>query len=195
MSKTAWSLVVAVAFCVSSASLHAEDLPRFSAEGRFGFINVQNGEFLDLGQGNHFSAGFLASYRPSTSAHIWNRFTGRFSFDGGGLGGQDITTGIKDVERLYLVNFALGFDAIALPRAQLILHGGGAISRDHFVVQEFVSGAGTFGTGGFVGACSAGPGICDSVWDFLGNEGVEGRVVPRASWPWFFVGLDYTHYA
>jgi hypothetical protein len=181
---------------VCTAAAPAQESPRFGVEGRFGILNVPSGGFLDVSQGNHLALGFLLSYHPlAQRSSIWNRLSVRGSFDGAGLGGQDIASDIRDKERLYLVNFSLGVDAIRTSRLDLIVHGGGAISRDHFVVEAFTPFGGAFGTGGFAGACSEGPGICDSVWNFLGNGGAEALFVPKQSWSNFFVGVDYTRFA
>lgn len=196
MNKTALTLnfaVVVLLFSLTPAGA-ADDLPRFMVEGRFGAIGIESGGFLDISEGNHFSLGALVAYRPTAIPPL-NRFTGRLSIDGAGLGGQDLATGYKNVERLYLVNFALGFDAVHTDRFAVTLHGGGAISRDRFVLQAFSQFGGSFGTGGYVSACSLGPNLCDSVWNFLGNAGAEVRVVPRGSWPFFFIGVDYTRFA
>ena len=198
MNKTALTLAfVAVALFFPAQQLVAEDLPRFLIEGRFGVIHISTGGFLDITKGNHFLLGGLFSYRPSVSEKsILSRLTFRGSLDGAGLGGQTVTTGIiKDIERLYLVNFAVGIDAIQTSRFAITLHGGGALARDHFVVQEFSPFGGTFGSGGFVGACNLGPGLCQSIWNFIGNGGVEARVVPKKNWSLFFIGVDYTRFA
>ena len=177
-----------------SAVAQENELPRFAAEGRFGVIGVPAGNFLDIGQGNHFSIGGLFSYRPINHASFLDRLTLRGSLDGAGLGGQDVATGIKDSERLYLLNLGVGLDVIRLPRLIATIHGGGAVSRDHLVLQEFSQFGGSFGSGGFVGACNFTSGGCQSTWNLLGNEGIEGRFIPRSSWSSFFLGVDYTHF-
>jgi hypothetical protein len=197
MKKLVVTVVLgAAAMLVTTQHVFAqESSPRFSVEGRFGVINVPSAGFLDLAKGNHFSLGVLGSYRPIAKESLLNRLTFRVSLDGAGLGGENVDVGLKDVERLYLVNFALGLDALRASRGSITIHGGGAIARDHFVVQEFSGFGGTFGSGGFVGACSAAPGLCQSIWNFLGNGGVEGRVYPKKNWSMFFVGADYTRFA
>lgn len=180
----------AVLLFAGSRALAQDDQLRYSFEGRMGFTHLPSTTFLASPEGNHFSGGVLGSYRPSiTEGSVWNRFTGRISFDRTGLGGEDVDVGLKVTERLWLTNFAVGFDAVQLPRFNLILHGGVAIARDSFVIQ------GQTTSGQFVDACSSFPGFCDSDWSLLGNEGVDARFVPMESWSFFFVGMDYTHFA
>ena len=197
MQKTTRTIaVVAVALFFSTNHLVAQDLPRIFVEGRFGSLHVPGGVFLDIGEGNHFSAGGLFSYRPVIAEDsLWNRFTGRLSLDGAGLGGENLEQTLRVRERLYLLNFAVGLDAVQTPRFYLTLHGGGAVSRDRYVVQGFSQFGGTFGTGGFVDACNLGPDVCQSIWNFFGNSGVEGRWIPKESWSFFFIGADFTRFA
>lgn len=191
MKKTVLMLAFgAIALLLSADHLVAQDLSRFLVEGRFGVIGIPTGGFLDISQGNHFSLGGLFSYRPVTSEKsILSRLTLRGSLDGAGLGGQTspeaALQGFNNIERLYLVNFAVGIDALHTSRYAITLHGGAALSRDHFVVQEFSPFGGSFGSGGLVGACNLGPGLCQSIWNFIGNAGVEGRWVPKKAGPCF----------
>ncbi|MBI4459310.1 MAG: hypothetical protein HY648_04535 [Acidobacteria bacterium] len=195
MRKIALTIAsVTMNFVLLTVQMSAQDLPRFSVEGRFGSIHIPSGGFLNISEGNHFSAGILGSYRHAPEDPVWGRFTFRMSFDGAGIGGEDIGGVFKQVERLYLVNFALGLDVVQRPRFLLTPHAGAAIARDRFVLQAFSSSGGAFGGGGFVSICNQGPNLCQSVWNFLGNFGVGGRGNPVEGWP-FFVGGDYTRFA
>lgn len=188
--------VLAVALLFSPHPLAAQELPRVFVEARLGLIHVPGGGFLEVGEGNHFSFGGLFSYRPVVEEDSpWSRLTGRLSLDGAGIGGEDVAQGYRVRERLYLLNFALGLDAVRTERYSLTFHGGGAVARDRFVLQAFSSFGGTFGGGGFVDACSLGPDVCSSIWNLLGNFGVATRYAPIESWPYFFVGTDFTRYA
>lgn len=187
--------VLASALLLSVNPLAAQDLTQVFVEGRFGSVHVPGGSFLEIGEGNHFSAGGLFSYRPVMGLEPWHRLTLRLSLDGSGIGGENIASTFRVRERLYLLNFSLGLDAIQTSRFYLTLHGGGAVSRNRYVVQAFSSSGGALGTGGFVDACNLGPDLCQSVWKFLGNWGLEGRWTPKESWTFFFVGADYTRFA
>lgn len=195
MRKTELSIVlVAVILSLSAGHLVAADLPRFLFEGRLGSIQIPAGGFLDITRGNHISLGVLFSYRPAIAEKsILNRLTVRTSWDGARLGGQDAAAGLKDVEQLHLVNFAIGLDALRTSRLYVTLHGGGAVSRDHFVVQEFTPVR--LGSRQFVNLCNVTPEDCQSIWNVLGNGGVEERWIPSRSWSRFFIGADYTRFA
>jgi hypothetical protein len=194
--RTRAIVILAVAFFLFPNSLPAQDLPRVLVELRLGILHVPSGGFLDVGEGNHFNFGGLLSYRPVIAEDSpWSRFTGRLSLDGAGIGGEDVESGFRTRERLYLLNFAVGLDALRTERASLTFHGGAAVSRDRFVLQGFSQFGGTLGTGGFVDACSFYPDSCSSIWNLLGNYGVAGRYAPVESWPYFFVGADFTRYA
>ena len=198
MSKTLFLIaVVALALFVSSNSAQAQDLTRVYVEARFGTLHVPAGGFLDIGEGNHFNFGGLFSYRPSVEEdYFLSRFTGRLSIDGAGIGGEDLSQGFRSRERLYLVNFSAGLDLVQAERGALTVHGGGAISRNSLVLQGFSQFGGSIGTGGFVDACrSFQQDVCDSKWNLLGSYGVAGRFSPVESWPYFFVGSDYTRFA
>lgn len=197
MPKTTLAVaVLAVALFLLPGPVAAQDLPRILVEARLGAIHVPSGGFLDVGEGNHFSFGGLFSYRPVIDPDSpWNRFTGRLSLDGAGIGGEDVSQGARIRERLYLLNFAIGLDAVQTERYALTFHGGGAVSRDRFVVQQFSQFGGSLGTGGFVDACSFGPDVCSSIWNLFGNYGVAGRWVPKEDWSFLFVGADFTRYA
>lgn len=197
MPKTTLAVaVLAAALFWLPGPVAAQDLPRILVEARLGVIHVPSGGFLDVGEGNHFSFGGLFSYRPVIDPDSpWSRFTGRLSLDGTGIGGEDVEQGFRVRERLYLLNFSVGLDAVQTERASLTLHGGGAVSRDRFVSQGFSQFGGSLGTGGFVDACNFGPDVCSSIWNLFGNYGVAGRWVPKEDWPYFFVGADFTRYA
>jgi hypothetical protein len=190
------SAVVSIALFLSPNHLAAQDLTKIFVEARLGILHVPRGGFLEVGEGNHFSFGGLFSYRPVTDeASPWSRFTGRLSLDGAGIGGEDVNQAVRIRERLYLLNFAIGLDAVRTERYALTFHGGAAVSRGRFVEQQFSQFGGTFGGGGFVDACSLGPDVCSSIWNLLGNYGVAGRYAPIESWPYFFVGTDFTRFA
>jgi hypothetical protein len=200
LSKTHFLLVqifvLTLVLLASSHSARAQGLTRAYVEGRFGTLHVPSGGFLDVGEGNHFNFGGLFAYRPSVEEdYVWNRFTGRLSLDGAGIGGEDIEAGFRTRERLYLLNFGVGVDLVQHDRGSLTPHVGMAVSRDRFILQGFSQFGGTLGTGGFVDACNFGPDVCRSVWNLLGNYGIAGRVSPVESWPYFFVGGDFTRYA
>ena len=188
--------LLTLALFLSPGSARAQDLTRVYVEARFGTLHVPAGGFLDVGEGNHFNFGGLFSYRPSVEEdYFWNRFTGRLSIDGAGIGGEDISSGFRTRERLYLVNFAVGLDAVQSDRGALTIHGGGAISRNSLILQGFSQFGGSLGTGGFVDACSNFQNACDSKWNLLGNYGVAGRFSPVEGWQYFFVGADFTRFA
>ena len=188
--------VLAVVLFVSPNPLAAQELTRIFVEARLGILHVPRGGFLEVGEGNHFSFGGLLSYRPVVEEDSpWNRFTGRLSLDGASIGGEDIEQGFRTRERLYLLNVAIGLDAVRTERASLTFHGGAAVSRNRLVLQGFSQFGGTLGTGGFVDACNLGQDVCSSIWNLLGNYGVAARYAPIESWPYFFVGTDFTRYA
>jgi hypothetical protein len=188
--------VVALVLSVSPNHLAAQELTRIFVEARLGILHVPRGGFLEVGEGNHFSFGGLLSYRPVVEEDSpWSRFTGRLSLEGAGIGGEDVEQGFRSRERLYLLNFAVGLDAVRTERYALTFHGGAAVSRNRFVLQGFSQFGGTLGTGGFVDACNLGQDVCSSIWNLLGNYGVAGRFAPIESWPYFFVGADFTRYA
>ena len=197
LPKTTFAFaLLAVALSFSANQLAAQDLPRILVEARLGILHTPGGGFLEVGEGNHFSFGGLFSYRPVIAEDsAWNRFTGRLSLDGAGLGGEDVEQGFRVRERLYFLNFAIGLDAVQTERYSLTFHGGGAVSRDRFVLQGFSQFGGALGTGGFVDACSLGPDVCSSIWNLLGNFGVGGRWAPKEDWTFFFVGADCTRFA
>lgn len=197
MSKTRLLIAVAGLLLIASASsAHAQDLSRVYVEMRLGVLHVPTSGFLDVGEGNHFNFGGLFAYRPSVASdYFLNRFTGRLSIDGAGIGGEDIASGFRTRERLYLVNFAVGLDAVQSDRGALTVHAGGAISRNSLVLQGFSQFGGSLGTGGFVDACSSFQNACDSKWNLLGNYGVAGRFSPIEGWTNFFVGADFTRFA
>ena len=139
--------------------------------------------------------GGLFSYRPMPAEQtLLGRVTFRGSLDGAGIGGQTVATGFRNRERLYLLDFAVGLDVVQSSRFFITLHGGAAVSRDRLVLQGYSAYGGTFRTGGFVNACRSGPDYCQSIWNFLGNGGVEGCWTFREDSP-FFVGADYTRFA
>jgi len=184
-----------LALFVSLPSARAQELTRIYVEARLGTLHVPSGGFLNVGEGNHFNFGGLLSYRASVEEdYFWNRFTGRLSLDGAGIGGEDLNAGQRTRERLYLLNFAVGVDLVQAERGSLTVHGGGAVARDRFVLQLFSQFGGTLGTGGFVDACNF-QDACSSIWNLLGNYGVSGRFSPVESWPFFFVGSGFTRYA
>lgn len=188
--------VLVLAFFLSPVSARAQDLTRVYVEARMGTLHVPSSGFLNAGEGNHFNFGGLFSYRPSVARdYFWNRFTGRLSIDGASIGGEDISSGFRTRERLYLVNFAVGMDAVQADRGAITVHAGGALSRDHYILQGFSQFGGALGTGGYVDACSYYQDACSSIWNLLGNYGVAGRFSPVESWPNFFVGGDFTRYA
>jgi hypothetical protein len=197
VSKTHFLIALAaLALSLSPGSAHAQDLTRVYVEARLGTLHVPAGGFLDVGEGNHFNFGGLFSYRPSVEEdYFWNRFTGRLSLDGAGIGGEDIASGFRTRERLYLLNFAVGLDAVQSERGALTVHGGSAVSRNSLILQGFSQFGGSLGTGGFVDACSSFQDACESKWNLLGNYGVAGRFSPIESWPGFFVGSDFTRFA
>ena len=197
MSKTTLTVaVLALALFLLPGPVAAQDLTQIFVEGRFGSLHVPGGGFLAVGEGNHFSFGGLLSYRRVLDPDSpWSRFTGRLSLDGAGIGGEDIEQGFRTRERLYLLNVAIGLDAVRTERASLTFHGGAAVSRNRLVLQGFSQFGGTLGTGGFVDACNLGQDVCSSIWNLLGNYGVAGRFAPIESWPYFFVGADFTRYA
>ena len=197
MSKTKFLVaLVALALFLSPGAARAQDLTRVYVEARLGTLHVPAGGFLNVGDGNHFSFGGLFSYRPSVAKdYFWNRFTGRLSLDGAGIGGEDVSQGFRSRERLYLANFAAGLDVVQSPRGALTVHGGGAVSRNRLILQGFSQFGGTLGTGGFVDACSSFQDVCSSMWNLLGNYGVAGRFTPVESWQYFFVGADFTRFA
>lgn len=188
--------LVVLALFLAFGSARAQDLTRVYVEARLGILHVPSGGFLNAGEGNHFNFGGLFSYRPSVAQdYFWNRFTGRLSIDGASIGGEDIASGFRTRERLYLVNFAVGLDAVQSDRGTITVHGGGALSRDHLVLQGFSQFGGSLGTGGYVDACSYYRDACSSNWNLLGNYGVAGRFSPIESWTGFFVGADFTRFA
>jgi hypothetical protein len=188
--------VLAVAIFFLPGPLAAQDLTKIFVEARLGILHVPRGGFLEVGEGNHFSFGGLLSYRPVVEEDSpWNRFTGRLSLAGAGIGGEDVEQGFRSRERLYLLNFAVGLDAVRTERYSLIFHGGAAVSRNRLVLQGFSQFGGTLGTGGFVDACNLGQDVCSSIWNLLGNYGVAARYAPIESWPYFFVGTDFTRFA
>ena len=188
--------LVALGLFLSPGQVRAQDLTRVYVEARLGILHVPSSGFLSAGEGNHFNFGGLFSYRPSVARdYFLNRFTGRLSIDGAGIGGEDIASGFRTRERLYLVNFAVGLDAVQSSRGTLTVHGGGALSRDHLILQGYSSSGGTLGTGGYVDACSYYHDACSSHWNLLGNYGVAGRFSPIESWTSFFVGADFTRFA
>jgi hypothetical protein len=190
------TLVITLVLLISPNAARSQGLTRVYVEGRFGTLHVPNGGFLNVGEGNHFNFGGLFAYRPSIEEdYIWNRFTGRLSLDGAGIGGEDIEAGFRTRERLYLLNFGVGVDLVQHDRGSLTPHVGMAVSRDRFILQGFSQFGGTLGTGGFVDACSSFQDVCSSAWNLLGNYGIGGRVSPVESWPYFFVGADFTRYA
>ena len=197
MSKTHVLIALAaLALSLSPGSAHAQDLTRVYVEARLGTLHVPAGGFLDVGEGNHFNFGGLFSYRPSVEEdYFWNRFTGRLSLDGAGIGGEDIASGFRTRERLYLLNFAVGLDLVQSDRGALTVHGGSAVSRNSLILQGFSQFGGSLGTGGFVDACSSFQDACESKWNLLGNYGIAGRFSPIESWPYFFVGSDFTRFA
>ena len=197
MSKTHVLIALAaLALSLSPGSAHAQDLTRVYVEARLGTLHVPAGGFLDVGEGNHFNFGGLFSYRPSVEEdYFWNRFTGRLSLDGAGIGGEDIASGFRTRERLYLLNFAVGLDLVQSDRGALTVHGGGALSRNSLILQGFSQFGGSLGTGGYEDACSFYQDVCESKWNLLGNYGVAGRFSPIESWPGFFVGSDFTRFA
>jgi hypothetical protein len=197
LSKTHFLITVAALILfVSAHSAPAQELTRVYVEARFGTLHVPAGGFLNVGEGNHFNFGGLFSYRPSVEEdYFWNRFTGRLSLDGAGIGGEDLASGFRTRERLYLVNFAAGLDLVQSDRGALTVHGGGAVSRNRLVLQGFSQFGGSLGTGGYEDACSFYQDVCESKWNLLGNYGVAGRFSPIESWPFFFVGSDFTRFA
>jgi hypothetical protein len=190
------TLVIALTLFASAESGRAQALARAYVEARFGTLHVPSGGFLDVGEGNHFNFGGLFAYRPSIEEDFfWNRFTGRLSLDGAGIGGEDIEAAFRTRERLYLLNFGVGVDLLQAERGSITPHVGMAVSRDRFILQGFSQFGGALGTGGFVDACNLGPDVCSSIWNLLGNYGIAARFSPVASWPYFFVGSDFTRYA
>lgn len=190
-------LLLAFAVILSPDFARAQSLPRVYVEARFGTLHIPAGGFLEVGEGNHFNFGGLFAYRPSVEEdYFWNRFTGRLSLDGAGIGGEDISSGIRTRERFYLLNFAVGLDLVQSERGALTVHGGAAVSRNSLVLQGFSQFGGSLGTGGFVDACNAfQQDVCDSNWGLLGNYGIAGRFSPVESWQFFFIGADFTRYA
>ncbi|MGH9784164.1 MAG: hypothetical protein ACRD88_08260 [Terriglobia bacterium] len=197
MRKTTCTVALcALVLLLFSNHLAAQDLTKVFVEARLGILHVPRGVFLDVGEGNHFSFGGLFSYRPVVEVDSpWSRFTGRLSLDGAQIGGEDVEQGFRSRERLYLLNFAAGLDLVQSGRGSLTVHGGAAVSRNRFILQGFSQFGGTLGTGGFVDACNLGQDVCSSIWNLLGNYGVAGRFSPIESWPYFFVGADFTRYA
>ncbi len=198
MSRTHFLIALfALAVILSPGFARAQALPRVYVEGRFGTLHIPAGGFLDVGEGNHFNFGGLFAYRPSVEQdYFWNRFTGRLSLDGAGIGGEDISSGFRTRERFYLLNFAVGLDLVQAERGAFTIHGGNAISRNSLVLQGFSQFGGSLGTGGFVDACSSfQQDVCASNWGLLGNYGIAARFAPVESWTSFFVGADYTRYA